>query len=207
MVQDENLVGCIVAGMKILPIAYLIPAVYILEDIAKSFGDAKTTIAEDDFISIFRQRLPQPPAFRKHFDNLPSLGASSTRTEPRDFPDPSAVRDYESLGIRSLNSREGRGNFQPLVETPQAEGWLLERRPLSEGIPLSDSTLLTESRVDGSPGKYKQHSFGFDIESGSEPLDPITTPFLPKIFKNRDLVRSPSIYWFPFLPTSNIISE
>ena len=50
VVHDQIVVGCIVAGTRILPIAYMIPIAQVLNDISHSFGEALVTIADASFI-------------------------------------------------------------------------------------------------------------------------------------------------------------
>lgn len=57
VVRNDTVMGSIVAGRKLLPVAYMVPMARVLDDIARSFGEIKVAIAGVNVTDVSKKGL------------------------------------------------------------------------------------------------------------------------------------------------------
>jgi hypothetical protein len=115
VVHGDTVVGCLVAGREILPIAYMIPIGLIFDDIASRLGESEVKICENN---TFGQRTTEPSKIPGQESAPESRGDNFAISQPRKAPAQALEYEYEALpdgqSIRMLTLYPGAPD-DPLV--------------------------------------------------------------------------------------------
>ena len=182
VVRNGALVGCVVAGRKLLPIAYMIPASSILRDIAKTFGEAEIAVAGHDLIASLQQKYKQLPPSRT--DDSTSAFAPNGESEDarhngsglfQDFDIEQAMEAIATSGLweRLATDRTEAPSKLPPVERPESGS---DRDLPSTPHVDDDARFIVKKK---SSSLLADPPFGIDIE------DQITTPRLVPLLSPR----------------------
>lgn len=170
VVKGETVVGCIVAGRRFLPMAYMIPIVDIFEDIARAFSETDVAVADASFMESFEAHsVRSPEAQTGHVISLEGPPTTSRAAKALQAKQHQCRMDSEgSFPIESSDIADdalhvGDGPDSQITIQPAPA-----KRSISENFDKEDH----DHKSDGK----KSIAFDMDVEAQNETLLPAPTP-------------------------------
>lgn len=107
VIQKNAVVGCIIAGRRLLPIAYMIPINCILQDISNSTGESEVAIADYDAIKRWQSSIDTGESMDNilnQADSINQIGVLEGRSAPLISPN-NRQQDREVECMHACSSR------------------------------------------------------------------------------------------------------